>query len=143
MAKEVTGLIKLQIEAGQAKPAPPVGPALGQRGVNIMDFCNKFNKETKSMAGPIPVTITVYKDKSFIFELKQPPVTFFILQAMGLKKGSAMPGRYTPKRITEKQIREVAEKKMVDMNAFTVEQAMKQVEGSCRSMGILLPEKKE
>lgn len=143
MAKEVTGLIKLQIEAGQAKPAPPVGPALGQRGVNIMDFCNKFNKETKSMAGPIPVAITVYKDKSYTFELKQPPVTYYILQAIGLKKGSAMAGRFTPKRITEKQIREIAEKKMVDMNAWTVEQAMKQVEGSCRSMGIQLPEQKE
>ena len=142
MAKEVAGLIKLQIIAGQAKPAPPVGPALGQRGVNIMDFCKKFNDKTKALEGPIPVTITVYKDKSFTFELKQPPVTFFILKTIGLKKGSAMPGRFVPKKITEKQIREIAEKKMVDMNAFTVEQAMRQVEGSCRSMGVELPEQK-
>mgnify|MGYP001173036914 FL=1 len=136
MAKEVAGLIKLQIEAGQAKPAPPVGPALGQRGVNIMDFCKKFNDKTKSLEGPIPVTITVYKDKSFTFELKQPPVTFFILKAVGLKKGGRTPGRSVIKRITKAQVREIAEKKMVDMNAFTVEQAMKQVEGSCRSMSI-------
>ena len=87
MAKEVVGLIKLQIQAGQAKPAPPVGPALGQRGVNIMDFCKKFNDKTKSLEGPIPVTIKVYKDKSFDFELKQPPVSYFILKAVGLKKG--------------------------------------------------------
>ncbi len=136
MAKEVVGLIKLQIQAGQAKPAPPVGPALGQRGVNIMDFCKKFNDKTKSLEGPIPVTITVYKDKSFTFELKQPPVTFFILKAVGLKKGGRTPGRSVIKRITKAQVREIAEKKMVDMNAFTVEQAMKQVEGSCRSMSI-------
>jgi large subunit ribosomal protein L11 len=136
MAKEVVGLIKLQIEAGQAKPAPPVGPALGQRGVNIMDFCKKFNDKTKSLEGPIPVTIKVYKDKSFDFELKQPPVSYFILKTLGLKKGGRTPGRSVIKRITRKQIKEIAEKKMVDMNAFTIEQAMKQVEGSCRSMSI-------
>ena len=136
MAKEVAGLIKLQIEAGQAKPAPPVGPALGQRGVNIMDFCKKFNDKTKSLEGPIPVTIKVYKDKSFDFELKQPPVSYFILKAVGLKKGGRTPGRSIIKRITKAQVKEIAEKKMVDMNAFTVEQAIKQVEGSCRSMSI-------
>tara|TARA_B100000579_G_scaffold75574_1_gene58283 strand:- start:31649 stop:32071 length:423 start_codon:yes stop_codon:yes gene_type:complete len=136
MAKEVVGLIKLQIQAGQAKPAPPVGPALGQRGVNIMDFCKKFNDKTKSLEGPIPVTIKVYKDKSFDFELKQPPVSYFILKAVGLKKGGRTPGRSIIKRITKAQVKEIAEKKMVDMNAFTVEQAMKQVEGSCRSMSI-------
>ena len=101
-----------------------------------MDFCKKFNDKTKAMEGPIPVTITVYKDKSFIFELKQPPVTFFILKALNLKKGGRTPGRSVIKRITKAQVREIAEKKMVDMNAFTVEQAMKQVEGSCRSMSI-------
>ena len=136
MAKEVVGLIKLQIQAGQAKPASPVGPALGQRGVNIMDFCKKFNDKTKSLEGPIPVTIKVYKDKSFDFELKQPPVSYFILKAVGLKKGGRTPGRSIIKRITKAQVKEIAEKKMVDMNAFTVEQAMKQVEGSCRSMSI-------
>jgi large subunit ribosomal protein L11 len=136
MAKEVVGLIKLQIQAGQAKPAPPVGPALGQRGVNIMDFCKKFNDKTKSLEGPIPVTIKVYKDKSFDFELKQPPVSYFILKAVGLKKGGRTPGRSIIKRITKAQVKEIAEKKMVDMNAFTVEQAIKQVEGSCRSMSI-------
>ena len=136
MAKEVVGLIKLQIQAGQAKPAPPVGPALGQRGVNIMDFCKKFNDKTKSLVGPIPVTIKVYKDKSFDFELKQPPVSYFILKAVGLKKGGRTPGRSIIKRITKAQVKEIAEKKMVDMNAFTVEQAIKQVEGSCRSMSI-------
>ena len=136
MAKEVVGLIKLQIQAGQAKPAPPVGPALGQRGVNIMDFCKKFNDKTKSLEGPIPVTIKVYKDKSFDFELKQPPVSYFILKAVGLKKGGKTPGRSVIKRITKAQVKEIAEKKMVDMNAFTIEQAMKQVEGSCRSMSI-------
>jgi len=136
MAKEVVGLIKLQIQAGQAKPAPPVGPALGQRGVNIMDFCKKFNDKTKSLEGPIPVTIKVYKDKSFDFELKQPPVSYFILKAVGLKKGGRTPGRSVIKRITKAQVKEIAEKKMVDMNAFTVEQAIKQVEGSCRSMSI-------
>jgi large subunit ribosomal protein L11 len=136
MAKEVVGLIKLQIQAGQAKPAPPVGPALGQRGVNIMDFCKKFNDKTKSLEGPIPVTIKVYKDKSFDFELKQPPVSYFILKAVGLKKGGRTPGRSIIKRITKAQVKEIAEKKMVDMNAFTLEQAIKQVEGSCRSMSI-------
>ena len=136
MAEEVVGLIKLQIQAGQAKPAPPVGPALGQRGVNIMDFCKKFNDKTKSLEGPIPVTIKVYKDKSFDFELKQPPVSYFILKAVGLKKGGRTPGRSIIKRITKAQVKEIAEKKMVDMNAFTVEQAIKQVEGSCRSMSI-------
>ena len=136
MAKEVVGLIKLQIEAGRAKPAPPVGPALGQRGVNIMDFCKKFNDKTKALEGPIPVTIKVYKDKSFDFELKQPPVSYFILKAVGLKKGGRTPGRSVIKRITKDQVRQIAEKKMVDMNAFTVEQAIKQVEGSCRSMSI-------
>lgn len=136
MAKEVVGLIKLQIQAGQAKPAPPVGPALGQRGVNIMDFCKKFNDKTKSLEGPIPVTIKVYKDKSFDFELKQPPVSYFILKAVGLKKGGRTPGRSIIKRITKAQVKEIAEKKMVDMNAFTIEQAIKQVEGSCRSMSI-------
>jgi len=140
MAKEVVGLIKLQIQAGQAKPAPPVGPALGQRGVNIMDFCKKFNDKTKSLEGPIPVTIKVYKDKSFDFELKQPPVSYFILKAVGLKKGGRTPGRSIIKRITKAQVKEIAEKKMVDMNAFTVEQAIKQVEGSCRSMSIKVKE---
>ena len=101
-----------------------------------MDFCKKFNDKTKSLEGPIPVTIKVYKDKSFDFELKQPPVSYFILKAVGLKKGGRTPGRSIIKRITKAQVKEIAEKKMVDMNAFTVEQAIKQVEGSCRSMSI-------
>lgn len=136
MAKEVTGTLKLVIEAGQAKPAPPVGPALGQRGIQIMDFCKKFNDKTKGMEGPIPCLISVYKDKSFTFTLKKPPVTYFILKKIGLKKGGRTPGRSIIKRITRAQIKEIAESKMEDMNAFTVEQAMKQVEGSCRSMSI-------
>tara|TARA_B100001057_G_scaffold242567_1_gene242895 strand:- start:58 stop:480 length:423 start_codon:yes stop_codon:yes gene_type:complete len=140
MAKEVTGTLKLIIEAGQAKPAPPVGPALGQRGVNIMDFCKSFNDKTKALEGPIPCLITVYKDKSFTFVLKKPPVTYFILKAVGLKKGGKTPGRNHIKQITKEQIRKIAEEKMEDMNAFTIEQAIKQVEGSCSSMSIKVKE---
>jgi large subunit ribosomal protein L11 len=140
MAKEVTGTLKLVIEAGQAKPAPPVGPALGQRGIQIMEFCKQFNDKTKGMEGPIPCLITVYKDKSFSFVLKKPPVTYFILKAVGLKKGGRTPGRSTIREITKEQIKKIAEDKMEDMNAFTVEQAMAQVEGSCRSMGIKVKE---
>ena len=140
MAKEVVGLIKLQIEAGKANPAPPVGPALGQKGVNIMDFCKKFNDKTQGMEGPIPCLITVYKDKSFTFVLKKPPVTYYILKAVGLKKGGRTPGRNIVRQISKEQIKKIAEDKMEDMNAFTVEQAIKQVEGSCRSMGIKVKE---
>ena len=140
MAKEITGTLKLVIEAGQAKPAPPVGPALGQRGIQIMDFCKKFNDKTKGMEGPIPCLITVYKDKSFTFVLKKPPVTYYILKAVGLKKGGRTPGRNIVRQISKEQIKKIAEDKMEDMNAFTVEQAIKQVEGSCRSMGIKVKE---
>ena len=136
MAKEITGTLKLVIEAGQAKPAPPVGPALGQRGIQIMDFCKKFNDKTKGMEGPIPCLITVYKDKSFTFVLKKPPVTYYILKAVGLKKGGRTPGRNVIKQITKEQIRKIAEDKMVDLNAFTVESAMKMVAGTARSMGL-------
>ena len=140
MAKEITGTLKLVIEAGQAKPAPPVGPALGQRGIQIMDFCKKFNDQTKSMEGPIPCLITVYKDKSFTFVLKKPPVTYYILKAVGLKKGGRTPGRNVVREISKEQIKKIAQDKMEDMNAFTIEQAIKQVEGSCRSMGIKVKE---
>jgi large subunit ribosomal protein L11 len=139
MAKEITGYINLIIPAGKANPSPPIGPALGQHGVNIMEFCKAFNAKTGDMeAGtPIPVVITVYKDKSFTFITKMPPNTHFIKKAAKLTSASKNPGRDAPvAKITKKQIREIAEVKMVDMNAASVEAAMKTIEGSARSMGI-------
>ncbi|MDA1100911.1 MAG: 50S ribosomal protein L11 [Proteobacteria bacterium] len=138
MAKKITGYIRLQIPAGQANPSPPVGPALGQRGVNIMEFCKAFNADTQSLeAGmPIPCVITVYGDKSFSFVTKTPPASFFIKKAAGLSKGSATPGRDVAATITMAQIREIAEKKMVDLNANDLDQASKMIAGSARSMGI-------
>lgn len=137
--KEVTGYIKLQIEAGKANPSPPVGPALGQQGVNIMDFCKAFNDKTKDMeAGmKIPVIISVYKDKSFDFIVKQPPVGLLIKKAAKLKKASTAPGKGPAvAKITLKQVKEIAEKKMPDLNCHTVEAAMSMVKGQCISMGI-------
>ena len=137
MAKEVVGLIKLQIEAGKANPAPPVGPALGQRGVNIMDFCKRFNEKTKNDMGKIiPVVITVYKDKSFDFVCKKPPTSFLIRQALKLKKGGKTPGRSRIATITRAQIESIAKEKMEDLNALDLEGAVKIVAGQARSMGI-------
>ena len=135
--KEISGFIKLQIKGGQANPAPPVGPALGQRGVNIMEFCKAFNDKTKSLAGkPVPVEITVYKDKKFDFKIKSPPASFFIKEALKIKKGSKEPGRDIIKSISTKQCEEIAEKKLKDLNANTVEQGVKIIVGSAKSMGI-------
>jgi large subunit ribosomal protein L11 len=137
MAKEVVGLIKLQIEAGKANPAPPVGPALGQKGVNIMDFCKRFNEKTKNDMGKIiPVVITVYKDKSFDFVCKKPPTSFLIRQALKLKKGSKTPGRSRIATLTREQVEGIAKEKMEDLNALNLEGAVKVVAGQARSMGI-------
>lgn len=137
MAKEVLGYIKLQIPAGKATPSPPVGPALGQRGLNIMEFCKAFNAKTQEMeaGAPIPVVITAYKDKTFTFVTKLPPNTHFLKKAAGKQKGSLTPGRDTAGQVTIAQIREIAEKKMKDMNANDIEAAMNMLKGSARSMG--------
>ncbi len=136
--KEIIGMIKLQVPSGKANPAPPIGPALGQKGVNIMDFCKQFNdlKFDYPVGTPIPVSITVFKDKSFVFETKQPPVTFLIMQAIGIKKGSSATGKGFIGKINKAQIEDIAKKKMVDMNADNVEAAMKMIEGSAMSMGL-------
>ena len=141
MAKEISGFIKLQIKGGQANPAPPVGPALGQRGVNIMEFCKAFNDKTKSMAGkPVPVEITVYKDKKFDFKIKSPPASFFIKEAVKLKGGSKEPGRNLVASISKKQLDDIANQKMNDLNAHDLEEAVKIIAGSARSMGIEVKE---
>ena len=135
--KEISGFIKLQIKGGQANPAPPVGPALGQRGVNIMEFCKAFNDKTKSLAGkPVPVEITVFADRSFTFITKTPPTSFLILDASGLKKGSGEPNKEKVGKITELQVKEIAEIKMPDLNASDLDSAMSMVRGTARSMGI-------
>ena len=135
--KEVTGFVKLQIKGGQANPAPPVGPALGQRGINIMEFCKAFNEKTKSFMGkPVPVVITVYKDKKFDFVIKSPPASHFIKEAVKLKSGSQEPGRNIVASISQKQLEEIAKKKMEDLNAHDLEEASKIIAGSARSMGI-------
>ena len=137
MAKEIVGLIKLQIKGGQANPAPPVGPALGQRGVNIMEFCKAFNEKTKSMMGkPVPVVITVYKDKKFDFIVKTPPASHYIREAAKLKSGSKEPGRTVAGSITMRQAEEIAKAKIEDLNAFDIKEATKIICGSARSMGI-------
>ncbi|MTE02034.1 50S ribosomal protein L11 [Paracoccus sp. YIM 132242] len=146
MAKKVVGSLKLQIKAGQANPSPPVGPALGQRGINIMAFCKEFNAKTQEMeqGSPVPVVITYYADKSFSFETKTPPASFLLKKAAGLKpvgkrnraKGSDKPGRTVAGSVTVKQVREIAEAKMKDLSANDVEQAMKIILGSARSIGI-------
>ena len=141
MAKEISGFIKLQIKGGQANPAPPVGPALGQRGVNIMEFCKAFNDKTKSMAGkPVPVEITVYKDKKFDFKIKTPPASFYIKEAVKLKGGSQEPGRNIVASISKKQLESIAKEKMSDLNAHDIEEAIKIIAGSARSMGIEVKE---
>ncbi len=138
MAKKVTGFLKLQVPAGAANPSPPIGPALGQRGLNIMEFCKAFNARTQEMekGQPIPVVITIYADRSFTFEMKTPPVSYFIKQAIKKDKGSQAPGKESAGTMTTDQLREIAEKKMVDLNANDVEAAMAMVAGSARSMGI-------
>lgn len=137
MAKKVEGFVKLQIPAGKANPAPPVGPALGQHGVNIMDFCKQFNAATQASAGKIlPVVITVFSDKSFKFEVKQPPVAISIKEAAKVQKGSGQPNRTKVASITWDQVKTIAEGKMPDLNAFTLASAMKMVAGTARSMGI-------
>ena len=139
--KEITGMIKLQIKGGQANPAPPVGPALGQRGVNIMDFCKAFNEKTKSFMGkPVPVVITVYKDKKFDFIIKSPPASHYIKEAAKLKSGSQEPGRNIVASITKQQAEEIAKKKLEDLNAHDLNQAVKIIKGSARSMGIEVKE---
>jgi large subunit ribosomal protein L11 len=138
MAKKILGYIKLQVKAGSATPSPPIGPALGQRGVNIMGFCKEFNARTENVekGTPLPTIITVYQDKSFTFVTKTPPATFFIKQALGLKSGSQKPGRDFVGQITRKQLRDIAEKKMKDLSAIDLEAAAKIIEGSARSMGL-------
>ena len=139
--KEISGFIKLQIKGGQANPAPPVGPALGQRGVNIMEFCKAFNEKTKTFAGkPVPVEITVYKDKKFDFKIKSPPASFFIKEAAKLKGGSQEPGRNIVATISKKQVEKIANEKMKDLNANSLDQAVKIIAGSARSMGIEVKE---
>jgi large subunit ribosomal protein L11 len=137
MAKEVSGLIKLQIRGGAANPSPPIGPALGAKGVNIMEFCKQFNARTQDQPGKVlPVVITVYRDKSFDFIIKTPPVAVQLLEASKLKKGSPEPNRTKVASVTWEQVRAIAEAKMVDLNAFELESAMKMVAGTARSMGI-------
>lgn len=137
MAKEIAGYLKLQIKGGQANPAPPVGPALGQRGINIMEFCKAFNDKTKDFMGqPVPVVITIYKDKKFDFIIKTPPASHLIKEAMKLKSGSKEPGRVSAGTITKDQLKKIAEAKMKDLNAVDIEAAIKIIAGSARSMGI-------
>ena len=139
MAKKITGYIKLQVKAGMANPSPPIGPALGQRGVNIMEFCKQFNAKTESLekGTPIPTVITVFADRSFSFITKLPPASFMLKQAAGLKSGGTTPGKGAAvAKIKQSQIREIAEKKMPDLNANSIEMAMKTIEGSARAMGL-------
>jgi len=137
MPKPIKTIIKLQIPAGQANPAPPIGPALGQHGLNIQDFCSKFNEATKDKAGDIiPVEITVYEDRTFDFKLKTPPAAELLKKAASLEKGSGEPQKKKVGKVTKEQVRQIAEKKMIDLNAYSIEQAEKIVEGTARSMGI-------
>ena len=141
MAKKVTGMIKLQLPAGKATPAPPVGPALGQHGVNIMGFCKEFNAKTANQAGLIiPVVITVYQDRSFSFILKTPPAAVLIKKELGLESGSGVPNRTKVGTFTKDQVRKIAELKMPDLNAATIETAMSMIEGTARSMGVTIAE---
>ncbi|MEO0624979.1 MAG: 50S ribosomal protein L11 [Pseudomonadota bacterium] len=138
MAKKVVGQLKLQVPAGKANPSPPIGPALGQRGINIMEFCKAFNAKSQEMeaGAPCPTVITYYADKSFTFEIKTPPASYYLKKAAKLKSGAKAPGRETAGSVTAKQVREIAEAKMKDLNASSVEAAMQIILGSARSMGI-------
>ena len=138
MAKKVEKYVKLQVPAGKANPSPPVGPALGQAGVNIMEFCKAFNAQTQKMekGAPIPVVITIYGDRSFTFEMKTPPMSHFLKKAAKVESGSKTPGRDSAGTVTKAQVKEIAETKMKDLNCTTIEAAMKMVEGSARSMGL-------
>ncbi len=143
MAKKITGYIKLQVPAGTANPSPPIGPALGQRGVNIMEFCKAFNAATQELEKnmPIPTIITVYADRSFSFETKTPPASFLLKKAARIQSGSKEPGKATAGRVTRTQLREIAETKMKDLNANDLESAAKIIEGSARAMGIEVVER--
>ena len=138
MAKKVAGYLKLQVAAGSATPSPPIGPALGQRGINIMEFCKAFNAQSQELekGSPTPVVITYYQDKSFTFQMKTPPVSFFLKKAANLKSGWKTPGRGSAGQVTREQVREIATTKMKDLNATDIEGAMRMVEGSARSMGL-------
>ena len=138
MAKKIAGQLKLQVPAGSATPSPPIGPALGQRGINIMEFCKAFNAQSQEMekGSPIPVVITYYQDKSFTFAMKTPPVSYFLKKAAKLKSGSKEPGKVKAGTIARAKVREIAEAKLKDLNANDVEAAMRMVEGSARSMGL-------
>ena len=142
MAKKILGYIKLQVPAGAATPSPPIGPALGQRGVNIMGFCKEFNARTENMpkGTPLPTVITVYQDKSFTFVTKTPPATHYLKEAVGIKSGSGKTGRETVGQVTRQQLRDIAEKKMKDLNAHDVEAASRIIEGSARAMGLRVVE---
>ena len=142
MAKKIEGYLKLQVPAGQANPSPPIGPALGQRGLNIMEFCKAFNAASQNMdpGAPIPTIITIYQDKSFTFETKTPPASYFLRKAARLDKGSQEPGLEIVGTVTQAQLKEIAEAKMQDLNANSVEQAMKIIAGSARSMGLQVQE---
>ncbi|WP_299196566.1 50S ribosomal protein L11 [uncultured Erythrobacter sp.] len=138
MAKKIEGYIKLQVPAGTANPSPPIGPALGQRGVNIMEFCKAFNAATQDLekSAPIPTTITVYADRSFTFTFKSPPASYMLKKAAKLKSGSSEPGKVSAGTIKQSAVKEIAEAKMADLNANSIDQAMKIIEGSARSMGL-------
>ncbi len=142
MAKKITGYLKLQVPAGAANPSPPIGPALGQRGLNIMEFCKAFNAQTQNLErnAPIPVVITIYADRSFSFEMRTPPVSHFLKKAANVESGSKTPGRGNVGSVSKAQVREIAEKKMKDLNCDSVEAAMRMVEGSARSMGLEVAE---
>jgi large subunit ribosomal protein L11 len=138
MAKKIVGYVKLQVSAGQANPSPPIGPALGQRGLNIMEFCKAFNAKTQGMepGSPVPVVITAYQDKSFTFEMKSPPASFFLKKAAKINAGSKEPGKNLVGKVTMAQCREIAEKKISGMNARDVDAAAREIAGSARSMGL-------
>ena len=142
MAKKITGYIKLQVPAGEAKPAPPIGPALGQRGVNIMEFCKAFNAQTgdQDKGTPLPTVITVYADRSFSFETKTPPASYFLKKAAGIKSGSKEPSKVSAGRVTRAQLEEIANAKMKDLNATSLDGAVKLIEGSARAMGLQVVE---
>jgi large subunit ribosomal protein L11 len=138
MAKKIAGYVKLQVPAGKANPSPPIGPALGQRGLNIMEFCKAFNAATQGLEPgmPIPVVITAYADRTFTFTTKTPPASFLLKKAAGLEKGNQTPGRATSGKVSASQVREIAEQKMKDLNANDLDAAVRMIEGSARSMGI-------